>query len=245
MKIRVLASGFFLALTSILLAASKREAGKISLAPAAFPPAAEKKGVIGNVVLTGEVTPQGQVAGLTVAASSSPLLDGAAIRHVQKSTFAAGRENGAPVSTLLNVVVRFRNDRAKPGETGTMPSPILGNFAVMPAGADGRPAGPEGFEVENGDRGVRGELDIDVPKALVGKSCRVQVVDRFPGGKTVSVLDRALTPTEAASLGAIVFRAIDPSRREEQGIHVLAVTVDGKNAGSARYRVASPAASRK
>ncbi len=247
MRLRSLApaAAIVLALCAAASAAPpKREAGRISLAPAAYPPAAEKKGIVGNVVLTGEVTPEGKVAGLTVVASSSPLLDGPAIRHIQGSTFPPGRENGAPVATLLNVVVRFRNDRSKLAETGTMPAPIIGNFALMPATAGGLASGPEGFAVENGDHGIRGELDIDVPKALAGKSCRVQVNDRFPDGKTVPVLDRSLTPTAAAaSLGAIVFRAIDPSRREEQGMHVVSVTVDGKNAGSARYRVAggSPA----
>ena len=35
-----------------------------------------------------------------------------------------------------------------------------------------------------------------------------------------------------------LYRAIDAHRPEEQGVHTLKVTVDGRNAGGARYRVA-------
>lgn len=243
MKIRMLALLGLIAVPMPLRAAPTREGGKISLAPAAYPAEAQKKGVAGNVVLTGEVTAEGKVAGLQVLASSSPLLTDAAVRHIQASKFGVSKENGKPTQTLLNVVVRFRNDRAKPGETGSMPAPMIGNFAVMPAAADGRPAGPEGFAIEGGDRGVRGELDIDLPHGSAGKSYRLKVTDRFPGGRNVAIMDKEMSPTAGgSSIGALIFRPIDPARREEQGLHTLDVTVDGKSAGGARYLVARAAA---
>jgi TonB family protein len=244
LNVRVFAALALMSLTTPLWAKPKREAGNISLAPDSYPAEAEKKGVSGNVVLTGEITSEGKVTGLRVLASSSKLLDDAAVRHIARSKFSAGKEDGVPTVLLLNAVVRFRSDRAKPGETGTMPAPIVGNFAVMPAEADGRAAAPEGFSIERDDRGVRGELDIDVPKgSAAGKTFHVLVTDRFPSGKTIGVLDRTMRPeATGSSLGAIVFRPIDPTRREEQGIHTLSVSVDGANAGGARYLVASTAA---
>ena len=232
-----------LALAPAALAAPNRTTGKISFPPAPYPPAADKKGVVGNVVLTADVGADGKLGGILVLASSSPLLDDAAVEHLRRSKFSAAMEDGKPVATILNAVVRFRNDRAKLRETGTMPAPILGNLAVTPIDEKGKTAAPEGFSVEPSDKGIRGELDVDLPKGSGSRTFHVVVVDRFPGGRTVTLLDRKIAPEGPGnSLSATVLRMVDRARHDEAGIHTLVVTIDGKNAGGARYRVAGDAA---
>jgi len=215
----------------------RREAGKIAFPPAPYPEEADKKGVEGNVVLTGDVAADGKLSGLRILATSSPLLNDAALAHLGRSKFPPGKEDGKPVGIVLNATVRFRNDRNKIADTGSMPAPIVGDFSLMPAGADGRPSGPEGFAIESGDAGVRGVLVVDVPKKSAGKSFRVVVTDRFPSGKSTVVLDRNETADPRAGIGAEVFRRIDPQKPGERGMHTLEVSVDGRPAGGARYRV--------
>ncbi len=121
-----------------------------------------------------------------------------------------------------------------------MPTPILGNFSVTPANEKGLSSGPEGFFIGSADRGVRGVLDIDLPKGSAGRKFHLVVTDRFPGGKSVSLLDRTTLPEGAGnSLSASVYRPIDARHRDERGIHTLTLTIDGSSAGGARYRVGS------
>jgi hypothetical protein len=143
------------------------------------------------------------------------------------------------VALVLNATVRFRDDRNRIADTGSMPAPIVGDLSVMPAGGDGRPTGPEGFAIGPADAGMRGQLVVDVPKASTGKTFHVVVTDRFPGGKSVVVLDRNETADPRAGIAADIFRRIDPRKADERGMHTLDVTVDGRPAGGARYRVGS------
>jgi TonB family protein len=219
----------------------KRQAGNIAFPPAPYPEEARKKGIEGNVVLTGDISADGKVSNLKILASSSVVLEAPALAHIRASKFPPGKEDGKAVPLVLNATVRFRDDRNRLADTGSMPAPIVGDFSVMPASGDGRPSGPEGFAIEPGDAGIRGQLVIDVPKASAGRTFHFTVTARFPGGKSVVVLDRTESSDPRAGLGADVFRSIDASRREEQGVHTLTVTVDGKNAGGARYRVGGPA----
>ena len=229
-------------------AAPRRVAGNINFPPAPYPEEARRQGVEGNVVVTGDISPDGKLGGLTVLASSSPLLEKAALDHLRRSKFPPGREDGRAVGLVLNATVRFRDDRTRIADT-SMAAPIVGDFSLMPADARGRAAAPEGFTVEPGDAGVRGDLVVDVPKKSAGKTFRVVATDRFPGGRTAVLLDRRETADPRGGIGAEVFRRIDANRPEERGIHTVTVTVDGRPAGGARYRVGpaepSPAAPRK
>ena len=234
-----LATPFFL-LAAAAVAAPVRKVGNVRFPPAPYPAAAKRQKVVGNVVLTGDIGTDGKVSGIQILASSSPLLDDAAVKHLQKSTFSAGTEDGKTVPLTLNAVVRFRDDRAKIRETGSMPAPILGNFTVSPADERGKGTGPEGFSIGPTDRGVLGTIEVDLPKGSVGRKFHVVVTDRFPGGKTVSLLDRSSAADGSGSLlSARVFRPISVRQKDEPGIHMLTVTIDGKNAGGARYRVAA------
>lgn len=243
MKIRTLLLAAAAAASLAAAPLPKREAGNIAFPPAPYPEEARKKGIEGNVVVTGDIAADGKVSNLKILASSSPVLDAAALAHIRAAKFPPGKEDGKAVPLVLNATVRFRDDRNKLADTGSMPAPIVGDFSVMPASGDRRPSGPEGFTIERSDSGMRGQLVIDVPKTSAGKTFHFTVTDRFPGGKSIVVLDRSESSDPRAGLGADVFRTIDASRREEQGIHTLLVTVDGKNAGGARYRVAGGAPS--
>ncbi|HET7451852.1 MAG TPA: energy transducer TonB [Thermoanaerobaculia bacterium] len=237
MKFRVFA---LLALAAAPLPAAppKRELANIAFPPAPYPEEARRQGIEGNVVLTGDISADGRIGGLEVLASSSPLLEKAAVDHVNRTKFPPGKEDGKPVPLVLNVTVRFRDDRNRIADTGSMPAPIVGDFSLMPADASGRASGPEGFAVEAGDGGIAGELAVDVPKKTRGKTFHVVVNDRLPGGRTAVLLDRSETADPRGGIGVHVFRRIDPSRPEERGLHAVSVTVDGRPAGGARYRVA-------
>jgi TonB family protein len=228
-----------------LLAAPKREAGNIAFPPAPYPEEARKNGIEGNVVVTGDITADGKAAGLRVLATSSPVLVEPALAHLRRSKFPPGKEDGKIVPLILNATVRFRDDRTRIADTGSMPAPIVGDLSVMPASADGKPTGPEGFAIGPSDAGVRGQLVVDVPKSSAGKTLHVVVTDRFPGGKALVVLDRRETPDPRGGIGVDIFRRVDSGKAEERGIHTLDVAVDGRPAGGARYRVGpgSPAAS--
>ena len=226
-----------------LLAVPNRQAGNISFPPAPYPEEARKKGIEGNVVVTGDVSADGKLSGLRVLATSSPVLNEPALDHLRRSRFPPGKEDGKPVPLVLNATVRFRGDRNRITDTGSMTAPIIGDFSVMPAGADGRPTGPEGFTIGPDDAGIAGRLVVDVPAKSTGKTFHVVVVDRFPGGKSLVALDRQETADPRAGVGAEFFRRIDSRKAEERGVHTLEVSVDGRPAGGARYRVGAAATS--
>jgi protein TonB len=206
-----------------------------------FPADAWKKGVEGNVVLTGLISAQGAVTDLEVLASSSPLLTDTARHYIEKWKFAPAVENGKPVPLTINAVVRFRKDRAHVTDPGTLAQPIVGNLVLTPADLSGKATATEGFPVEARDSGVKGLLDLDLPKAMATAKFHLVVTDVFPSGKSEVILDQAAVAT--GSIYAVtLYRAIDARRREEQGTHTLKVAVDGRDAGGARYRVSgSPA----
>jgi TonB family protein len=222
-----------------LLAAPKRETGNIAFPPAPYPAEARKSGIEGNVVVTGDVSPDGKANDLRILASSSPILNEPALAHLRRTKFPPGKEDGKIVPLILNATVRFRDDRNRIADTGSMPAPIVGDLSVMPAGSDGKPTGPEGFAIEASDAGVRGRLVVDVPKSSGGKTFHVVVTDRFPGGKSLVVLDRSEMADPRAGIGMDLFRRIDSAKAGERGIHTLEVAVDGRPAGGARYRVGS------
>ena len=235
-------------LTAIALAAAnapaatpahlpERHAGSAKmLSSPPFPPEAKKKGIEGNVVLTGQITKEGKVAGVEVLASSSPLLTDPARHYIEQWKFAPAVENGKPVSLTINAVVRFRKDRARVADPGSLAQPIVGNLVLTPADLSGKATATEGFAVEPVDAGIRGLLDLDLPKAMEKAKFRLVVTDVFPSGKSEVILDQA-----AAATGTIyrvtLYRAVDARSRAEQGMHTLTVSVDGHDAGGARYRV--------
>ena len=217
---------------------SGRMAGSAKMISAPpFPTDARKKGIEGNVVLSGVISAEGSVTGLEVLASSSPLLTETGLHYIEKWKFAPAVENGKAVPLTLNAVVRFRKDRAKVADTGSLAEPIVGNLVLTPADLSGKATATEGFPVEARDAGVRGLLDLDLPKAMARAKFRLVVTDVSPSGKSEVILDQAAVAT-GAIYAVTLFRAIDARRREEQGVHTLKVAVDGRNAGGARYRVA-------
>lgn len=231
-----------LAISSIAVA-TVRTPAKAKLVPGApYPPEARKKNVEGNVVLTGEITTEGKVAGLKVLASSSPLLSQTALAYVSRWSFGAAAEDGKPVAISLNTVVRFRKDKSKANAAGSLPAPMVGNLALypVPRKGDANPA-TEGFPVESDDQGIRGVLDLDLPGTFSPKIYSIDVVDVGPAGKTTLLLQKAVkasgpaTSTHTTSF----FRAIAAGDRSEKGLHTVRVSVDGANAGGAQYRVGS------
>ena len=206
-----------------------------------FPADAWKKGVEGNVVLTGTIGADGSVSGLDVLATSSPLLTDTARRYIEKWKFAPAVENGKAVPLTINAVVRFRKDRAKVTEPGSMAEPIVGNLVLTPADLGGRATATEGFPVEPRDGGVKGLLDLDLPRAMAKGKFHLVVTDAFPSGKSETILDQTAVAT-GTIYAVTLYRAIDAHRHEEQGVHTLKVTVNGRNAGGARYRVSGGSA---
>jgi TonB family protein len=213
--------------------------------PLAYPTEAIKKGVEGNVIVAGEITPNGTVAGIHILASSSPLLDEAAKAQVSHWTFQPGTRAGRPVPVTLNAYVRFRKDRAAPQGVpapGTLPAPIVGNLVVRPADAAGNPSGPEGFAVEKGDAGVSGDLTIDLPKTPAARSYKVSVEDVLPSGRSIPITRQTVSGGNTPASAAVSFtfhRSFDPTARGEAGLHRLRVSVNGRDAGGAEYRVAA------
>lgn len=207
---------------------------------APYPPDARKKNIEGNVVLAGEITTDGKVAGLKVLASSSPLLSQAALTYVNRWSFGPAAEDGKPVSICLNTVVRFRKDKSKANDAGLLPAPIVGNLALYPVPRKGE-ANPahEGFPVEKDDRGVRGVLDLDLPASFQPKTYTVDIVDVGPTGKTRLLLERDVKGSGPGSSTHTVsfFREVAAGDKAEAGLHTVRVTVDGQNAGGAQYRV--------
>lgn len=202
-----------------------------------FPAEAWKKGIEGNVVLTGLIGADGSVSGIEVLASSSPLLTDTARRYIEKWKFAPAVESGKPVALTINAVVRFRKDRAKVADPGSLAEPIVGNLVLTPADLSGKATATEGFPVEPRDGGIKGLLDLDLPKAMMRAKFHLVVTDVFPSGKSEVILDQAAAAATGAIYSVTLYRAIDAHRREEQGAHTLKVTVDGRPAGGARYRV--------
>lgn len=227
-----------------LRAAPRRVAGtaKATTMPP-YPAEARKLRIEGNVVMTGEVTPEGAVSGLTVIGSSSPILDSTALRTVGKWKFSPATFNGKPVAVVLNAVVRFRKDRGRPGiglAPGTLPAPMVGNLVVSPGASSAQGTAPEGFAVIRGDKGVRGVLDLDVPATPSPHDYRVAVTDVSSRGRSLKIVEstlRAGGPQGRSFLTLPFFRPVNAADIAEQGLHTLHVTVDGKDAGGARYRV--------
>lgn len=213
-----------------------------------YPPQASSRNIEGNVVLTGEVSAAGEVKGLKVLASSSPELSNAAVEFVGRWKFSPAQKNGIPVAVILNAVVRFRKDkRARAGgglDPGTMPSPMVGNLVLSPAGPAGQSKRLEGFAVERGDRGIAGLLDLDLPRSPAVRSYRVAVTDVLPSGKVVPLDNRVVTGGGGGddTVTLSFHRDIDPDRSTETGTHLIRVTVDGRDAGGGVYRVDSKAA---
>lgn len=201
-----------------------------------FPPEAMKKNVEGNVVLSGEITTTGDIAGLEVLATSSPLLTPTARQYIGRWKFTPSTEGGKPVAMILNAVVRFRTDRSRLMDTGTLAAPIVGNFIIQPSDLSGRPTAGEGFAIEPGDGGMTGVLDLDLPKAQGDRAFHLIITDVFPSGKTATLLNQS-TASTTSIYSITVFRAIDAKSRDEQGVHTIRVSVDGRDAGGARYRV--------
>lgn len=207
-----------------------------------YPPEARKKNVEGNVVLTGEITPEGKVTGLRVLASSSPLLEKAALTYVSRFSYYGGAtENGKPISICLNTVVHFVKDRTRPNDPVSFPSPIIGNLALYPVPKKGN-ANPadEGFPVELEDKGLQGVLDLDVPGTFSPRIYTVDVIDVGPAGKTTLLLQKAVkSDKQNKTASAPFFRTIAAGDRSEKGLHTVRVTVDGIIAGGGQYRVGS------
>ena len=227
-----------------LAAAPRREAGtpKATRMPS-YPAEARRQKVEGNVVVTGELTKEGSVSGLTVLRSSSPILEPTALKTVGGWKFSPATLDGKPVTVILNAVVRFRKDRGKPGkglDPGTLPAPIVGNLVVSPGSSSALATAPEGFAVLPGDKGVRGELDLDVPATPSPRDYRIVVTDVGSSGRSVKVVEKTLRAggsPEKSTVSLVLFRPLDASDKAERGLHTLRVSVDGVDAGGARYRV--------
>lgn len=230
-----------LAISSIAFGTVRTPAKAKLVSGAPYPPEARKKNVEGNVVLTGEITPEGKVSGLKVLASSSPLLSPSALAYVSRWSFGAAAEDGKPVAICLNTVVRFRKDKSKTNDAGSLPGPMVGNLALYPAPRKGE-ANPahEGFPVESDDQGIRGVLDLDVPGTFAPRTYAVNVVDVGPSGKTTLLLQKGVKSDKQNKTASASFsRAIAPGDKSEKGLHTVRVTVDGINAGGGQYRVGS------
>ncbi len=219
------------------------KARMISSAP--YPAEARKKGVEGNVVLAGEITPDGKVTGMKVLASSSPLLDHAALAYVSKWTYVTGAtENGKPIAINLNTVAHFVKDRSKPKDPVSFPVPIAGNVAIYPIPAQGQPNPAfEGFPLEADDRGIAGVLDLDLPGSFSPKLYTVDIIDAGPTGKIALLLKRTVRAASLNSTVSLPFsHSFNTADKAEKGLHTVRVTVDGASAGGAFFRVGSKAA---
>ena len=87
--------------------------------PPRYPYLARRNGIEGRVVLTIEVLPAGVSGAVRVKSSSGhPMLDEAALSAVKNWRFRPATQAGNPVSSSIEVPIRFRLDGRASAESG-------------------------------------------------------------------------------------------------------------------------------
>lgn len=83
------------------------EAKILKMVVATAPPLAAQNGIGGDVVLSVMLTPSGEVAGVSVVQSTSPLLNGPAIAAARASTYTPRVKNCKRVGSVLRYTAHF------------------------------------------------------------------------------------------------------------------------------------------
>lgn len=73
-----------------------------------YPLAAREQGIEGRVILTFTVDKEGYTHDIQVMQSAHPMLDSAAVRAVEQTTFVPGEHDGQPVAVRMRLPIRFQ-----------------------------------------------------------------------------------------------------------------------------------------
>ena len=223
------------ALASALAAAQTRGATRTKYTPPVYPEDAGKKDLQGNVLLIGRIDPQGHVTDLRVVAATHQDFAAPALEAVRSWQFDPALRDGKPIEVPLNAAARFRMTG---GGRGRIPAPILGDFAVYPADASGAKTAPDGFPLRKGkDAALRAEVAIDVPPAEELRTLTVNVEAISPKGRKIPVFQPPVAiPALSTGVTIPVVARVGPDW--EEGVWILRITADGKNAGGGQFWLA-------
>ncbi|MDR1012047.1 MAG: energy transducer TonB [Opitutaceae bacterium] len=106
----------------------------IKRAPPVYPRNMKDSGMVGEVVVQFIVNKSGDVVGPTIVRSNNPGFEQAAIDAVLKWKFRPGRRNGVPVSTRMQIPLRFSLDDVEGIEAYTAAQPSKKDMTKMPEG---------------------------------------------------------------------------------------------------------------
>ena len=230
-------AAFFALLLSGGLAALAQTHGAIQVKqqPPAYPDDLWKTQQQGNVLLIGRIDAHGRVQDVVVVGASQKDFEQPALQAVRAWEFKPASRDGKPIEVFLNAAVRFRI----PGDhRGEIPQPILGDLAILPADASGKPTAPEGFPLRLGkDPALRAEAVLDIAPNPAARTIAVRVEARSPSGKIYPVFQPpVLVPARAAEVR--IPSVVKIGDDWEEGVWGLLFTVEGKGAGGGQFWLA-------
>jgi TonB family protein len=190
----------------------------------------------GNVLVIGRIDTQGRVQDALVVSTSNPGLSAPALAAVRQWHFRPAMKDGKPIEIFLNAAVRFR---IKNENRGQIPEPILGDLAISPADASGKATAPEGFPILKGkDPNLRAEALLDVPPSKEARTlaARLEILSSKTGKVYPIFQPPIAVPANATEVKFPLVVKIDDAW--EDGVWVLRLVIDGKNAGGGQFWLA-------
>ena len=189
----------------------------------------------GNVLIIGRIDTHGRVHDLLAVSTTHNDFIAPALEAVRQWEFQPAMKDGKPIEIPLNAVVRFRIQNEKRGQ---IVEPILGDLAISPSDASGKPTAPDGFPIQKGkDPALRADASLDVVPSPEKRTIAVRVEVLSPKGKPYPVFQPPIAVP--AKVTQVKFPMVIPvGDTWEDGVWVLRVTVDGKNAGGGQFWLA-------
>ncbi|HEY1434322.1 MAG TPA: energy transducer TonB [Thermoanaerobaculia bacterium] len=189
----------------------------------------------GNVLIIGRIDTQGRVHDLLAVTTTNNQFIPPALEAVSQWEFRPAMKDGKPIEVALNAAVRFRIQSEKRGE---LVEPILGDLAISPADASGKATAPEGFPIQKGkDAAMRADASLDVSPSPEPRTLAIQIEALSPKGKRYPVFQPPIAiPAKVTQVKFPVVLKINDDW--EDGVWVLRVIVDGKNAGGGQFWLA-------
>ncbi len=200
-----------------------------------YPEGANKGLRQGNVNLIGRIDTTGRVRDLRYVGSTLEVFIASAVAAVGAWEFRPATSGGKPVEIAANLALRFRLQGDKRGE---IPSPMVGDLAVFPADAAGKPTAPDGFPVHRGaDRKIRVEAVLDVAPDEKPRTLPVTVEALSPLGNKVVVFQQNVSVKPKAGEAKIQFSTPVASNWDD-GVWLLRFVVDKTEAGGGQFWLA-------
>jgi Gram-negative bacterial TonB protein C-terminal len=197
-----------------------------------YPAEMQTQKIQGNVVLAGIVVPPGRIVHPILFTSTNSAFSDKAQAAFLAWKVTPATWKGTPIASPINASMEFRLDE----ERGKIPSPMLGNLEIFPAGPNGKIEGPDGFPLRR-NQTARIRATVDIPVSSAPSTYRVRVEEIRPVGRPAGVADRRMTAPGKAPNIRLVVDAPPPPRGRAPGIYRVHVTVDGQEAGSGIFWV--------